>query len=229
MNHTELLYLKMFVAELLSWFRGWRPRTRERVIQEYTDWQVDLSLPVLAIHPDGQLQRLTVGDVRQRNWRRILGGLAELGVTQGSVLEIGGGDGTNMRALRQLAPEISWQACDLVPRDIEVCACDATSLPYPDSSFDAVITYNAFEQMPGDIIYRATREIARVSKKGLVSIEPDYQRANFAQKFSMIRKDYVKNITSPATSAGFKLLSREWTICGNPLNRASFFIFHKNF
>ena len=104
-----------------------------------------------------------------------------------------------------------------------------TCFPYPDNSYDAVVTYNAFEQMPREAIRRATCEIARVSMKGLVSIEPDYQRANIAQKLSMIRKDYVRDITGPAAAAGFTLLRREWAICGNPLNRASFFVFRKAF
>lgn len=88
MNRSGFPYLRMVAAELFLWTRGWRSRTRERVIHEYTGWRVNLSSPVLAIHPDGRLERLTVGEVRRENWQRILDGLVELGVRKGNVLDL---------------------------------------------------------------------------------------------------------------------------------------------
>ena len=57
--------------------------------------------------------------------------------------------------------------------------------------------------------------------------EPDYERAGGWQRLAMRRKDYVRDIVGPAQRAGMRLLLREWTRGGNPLNRPSLFVFRK--
>jgi len=225
---VKLSYARLVLSECRAFVRGRQRRTQAQIIEEYGDWRVNLQQPVLAVHPDGRLERTRVGDVRARNWRRIVEGLGELGVTGGTVLEVGGGDGTNIRGLRESEPRINWIACDLVPRNRAVVQCDATKLPFDEGSLDAVITYNALEQMPREVSYQAMKEIARVSRAGVVSVEPDYERGRWPQKLAMIRKDYIRDIVAPATAAGLELVRREWTIGGNPMNRPSLFIFRKS-
>lgn len=150
-----------------------------------------------------------------------------IGVRRGRVLEIGAGDGINLRGLRSLAFPIEWHGCDLVPRDRSIVTADATSLPFATLAFDAIFTYNAIEQMPGEVARHVFLEMMRVSRRGVVSVEPDFQRAAWPQRLSMIRKDYVRDIVGPATMAGFKLVGREWTFGGNALNRPAIFVFGK--
>jgi SAM-dependent methyltransferase len=217
------------LAEIRALVRGRQRRTREQILSEYRDWRVDLDQPVLALHPDGRLERTRAIHVRQRNWQRIVAALRDdLGVAVGTVLEVGGGDGTNRRHLAQLAPDLRWLACDLIPRSADVQYGDATALPFASRSVDAVVTYNALEQMPREVSARAMQEIARVSRHGLVSIEPDYQRGGWSQKLAMTRKDYIRDVVGPATAAGLRLLRREWTIGGNPMNRPAIFVFTNN-
>src|SRR2546427_2316233 len=150
---TKLSYVRLVAVELVAFLRRRQHRTKPHIIQEYANWRVDLAQTVLTVDPAGRFDHTREGDARQQNWRRILEGLAELGVENGTVLEIGGGDGTNIRGLRQLAPQIRWIACDLVPRSNDVICGDATALPFSPGSVEAVVTYYALEQMPGDASY----------------------------------------------------------------------------
>lgn len=220
-------YLQRGAQEIRAWWRGPQRRTRAQVVREYTDWRVDLEAPALAIYPDGRLENSTIGKVRDHNWRGILEGLDELGVRAGTVLEVGAGDGTNLNGLRDLAPHMAWVGCDLVPRTRGLVACDAVRLPFPDRAFEAVITRFALEQMPREIATQALREIGRVSRLGLVSIEPDYQRAAWLQRLAMIRKDYIRDVIRPAKAVGLELLRHDWAVGGSPLMRPSRFVFRK--
>ena len=222
-----LRYVRLVLGAIRAFFREPQYRTKASIREEYGEWRVNLHQPVLAVHPDGRLERMRLATVRAQAWQRILEALAELGVDRGVVLEVGAGDGTNLRALRPLAPHLTWAGCDLIPRSADVCPADATALPFMSNAVAAVVTYHALEQMPREASYQALTEIARVSRMGLVSVEPDYQRGNWAQKLAMRRKDYIRDILAPARAAGFTLVRREWTIAGNPLNRSSVFVFRK--
>jgi SAM-dependent methyltransferase len=220
-------YARLVLDELRRWRGGRQRRTTERVISEYRGRRMDPAQPVVAIDPEGQLHESTAGAVRSRNWRAIVDALAELGVRRGLVLEVGAGDGINLRGLRALTSEVAWIGCDLVPRDASIVAADATRLPFRPAGVDAVVTYNALEQMPRETSAAALREIARVARHGLVCVEPDFQRAAWPQRLSMLRKDYVRDIAEPATRAGLTLVRREWTHGGNPLNRPALFAFRR--
>lgn len=218
------LYVQLGLRELAAWRRGPHRRTKERIVAEYRSRLVDPARPVVVVDPDGRVRSSTVGAVRTDNWKRILEGLLSLGVRSGVVLEVGAGDGINLRGLHELAPEITWIGCDLTPRDTRVIACSAEQLPFASKSVDAVITYAALEQMPGETGQKVLTEIARVSRRGLVAIEPDYQRAQWLQRLAMIRKDYIRDIVRPSTEAGLTLRRRAWAV-GKPLTRLGYFVF----
>jgi hypothetical protein len=203
-------------------------RTRAAVIRQYSrNRGVDLEQPVLGILPGGELKPTTVREIRTQTWRLIAEGLAELGVTHGIALEVGAGDATNLRGLRGLVPLVSWVGCDLVPRNPEVIRADAVQLPFADRSCDVVVTVHALEQMPGETGKQVLQEIARVTRRGLISLEPDYQRASWSQRLYMRRRDYIRDIVNPAAVAGLTLSRRQWAVAGNPLNRSSIFVFDK--
>lgn len=181
----------------------------------------------MAVAATGQLYHSTIGQVREQNWNQILRALREdLRIGPGArILEVGAGDGTNLRALAARSPEFSWRGVDLVPRDAVVLPGDATSLPFSAGAFAAIVTYNALEQMPGEVVNSAWNEFARVARVGAVCVEPDFMRGRLLQKLSMLRKDYIREIVRPALSCRFSLVRREWTIGGNPFNRPSLFVF----
>lgn len=224
------LFTRLVLAECWEWRRGRLHRTRAHVIRQYSGRteKLDLKQPLWAVCPDGRMHPTTLGYIRGQNWRLIAGALAELGVVGGTILEIGAGDGTNLAGMRQVVKEARWFGFDLVPRERGIVQCDAGQLPLPDGSVDAVITHMCLEQMPDRTVGPAIQEIVRVSKLGLVCIEPDYQWGGWAQRLYMIRRDYVRDIVGPANKAGLTLLRRERAYGGNPLNRPSLFVFGKS-
>ena len=74
-----------------------------------------------------------------------------------------------------------------------VAKSNAKELPFPDNSFDLVITRHTLEQIPKD--YKiAIDEILRVSKKYIILFEPSFELGGFIQKLKMINSDYVRGI-----------------------------------
>lgn len=61
-----------------------------------------------------------------------------------------------------------------LPTNVTLAQADATDLPYPNASFDAVIIANALHIMPDPV--KALDEIKRVMKSDAVLIAPTYTR-----------------------------------------------------
>ena len=94
---------------------------------------------------------------------------------QSSLLDVGCAKGFMMHDLCELIPGISVQGIDISQYAIEkvidgmedrVQVADAQSLPFPDNSFDVVISINTIHNLEPDDCARALREIERVSRKG---------------------------------------------------------------
>jgi ubiquinone/menaquinone biosynthesis C-methylase UbiE len=90
-----------------------------------------------------------------------------------SVLDIGCGKGFMLYDFKQLMPEITIAGIDISQYAIEhakeevkpfLKVADAKSLPYPDQSFDLVISINTVHNLPLDECKQALREIQRVSR-----------------------------------------------------------------
>ena len=219
--------LRAAAVEVLQWRYGRVARTKERVLRQYRSTpRIELEQRVLAITPNGMVIETSLAEVRGHVTALLTTALADVGVTSGTVLEAGAGDGTDLRAMRRIMPSVHFVGCDLVPRSREIVPADMYHLPFATESVDAVITSRVLEQLPSDV-GRAMREIARVTKRWLSSIEPDYERATWLQRLYMIRQDYVRDIVGPARDAGLELIRREWSYGGNPLNRPSMFVFAK--
>ena len=92
-----------------------------------------------------------------------------------SLLDVGCAKGFMMHDLAALIPGITVKGIDVSSYAIEhamedmkphVQVADAKALPFPDKSFDVVISINTIHNLPRAECGQALREIERVSRKG---------------------------------------------------------------
>jgi ubiquinone/menaquinone biosynthesis C-methylase UbiE len=110
------------------------------------------------------------------------------------ILEIGAGSGSVARQLLSSDPELAWTAIDIDPHMTEATGArlrdfpnalaktaDATALPFPDASFDSVVSC----LMLHHIIdwERAVAEVARVLRAGGTFVGYDLVRTPLASLF----------------------------------------------
>ena len=110
------------------------------------------------------------------------------------ILEIGAGSGSVARQLLSSDPELAWTAIDIDPHMTEATrarlrdfpnalakTADATALPFPDASFDSVVSC----LMLHHIIdwERAVAEVARVLRAGGTFVGYDLVRTPLASLF----------------------------------------------
>jgi ubiquinone/menaquinone biosynthesis C-methylase UbiE len=110
------------------------------------------------------------------------------------VLEIGAGSGSVAQQLLSSNPELAWTAIDIDPHMTQAAAtrlrgfasasvktADATAMPFPDDSFDSVVSC----LMLHHIIdwERAVAEVARVLRPGGIFVGYDLVRTPLASLF----------------------------------------------
>ena len=66
-------------------------------------------------------------------------------------------------------------------------------IPFNDKSFDISVTMHAIEPNKG-LEEKIIDELARVSTKGMVLVEPDFKNANSSQKKRMKKFGYTRNL-----------------------------------
>ncbi len=111
---------------------------------------------------------------------------------QASVLDVGCAKGFLLYDLRRLYPGLQVAGVDISDYAIEhakseikdsVQVGDAQCLPYPDSSFDLVVSINTVSNLPLDGCKQAVREIQRVSRRhaflGVHAWRTNKQHENF--------------------------------------------------
>ena len=90
-----------------------------------------------------------------------------------AILDVGCGKGFMLHDFKQLIPELTIAGIDISQYAIEnaiedmrsyVQVGDASELPYPDKSFDLVISINTIHNLPLDRCKKALQEIKRVSR-----------------------------------------------------------------
>ncbi len=91
-----------------------------------------------------------------------------------SLLDVGAGKGFMLYDFNRLIPGIQISGIDISPYAIEnakpevknhLQVANATSLPYPDNSFDLVISINTIHNLEKPDLAKALQEIERVSRK----------------------------------------------------------------
>lgn len=131
-----------------------------------------------------------------------------------TILEVGCGDGRNLRAIQKVDKNIKCFGVDLSSEGISFArlntngsftVCDARKLPFSDNSFDVVFTCHALEQMKY-ILSDVSKEIYRVTKNYIVSFEPFFFIQNIIGKWCNIRAEYSQGIPFFLEDAGFKII-----------------------
>ena len=130
-------------------------------------------------------------------WRSSSSAIARELCAQGlgrDVLEIGAGSGSVAQQLLSISPELAWTAIDIDPHMTHAAAArlrgfagasvqtaDATAMPFPDDSFDSVVSC----LMLHHIIdwERAVAEVARVLRPGGIFVGYDLTRTPLASLF----------------------------------------------
>jgi len=103
-----------------------------------------------------------------------------------------------------------------------VTKSNATKLPFPDNSFDLVITRHTLEQMP-KIFKLAIDEIIRVSKKNIIFFEPSFELGTLTQKLKMLNSDYVRGIPKYLSTKTNLIIKKPYLMnnSANPLNHTA--------
>jgi SAM-dependent methyltransferase len=128
--------------------------------------------------PEGFVEANNPGSLMCRHYyevtqlRHYLDRMGEQGVQPGRSLEIGCGFGRLSPYIsehfeRHTAVDINtWavgEAKQFYP-EISFSVASATELPFPDHSFDAVITWTVLQHIPNSLVSKALSEINRVAK-----------------------------------------------------------------
>jgi ubiquinone/menaquinone biosynthesis C-methylase UbiE len=129
-----------------------------------------------------------------------------------SILEIGCGNGRNLKVIKELRSNIIVFGVELTDYGCietsniigknNIYNCSAETIPFPDSSIDLIFTFHAIEQMKY-IIIDVVNEMYRVCKMGCLLFEPIYERQNLAGKLHNKKLDYARNIESIVNQSGF--------------------------
>jgi len=141
----------------------------------------------------------TTNGLEQRMMRGFMSSLDDMlgGLAPRRILEIGVGEGHVMTRLRERFPGIPMVGLDLPDealsddwraRGLPCMFGDATTLPFPDDSFDLVLAIEVLEHVPTPD--HALTELARVCSGtfiGSVPFEPIWRAGNIA------RRRYVKD------------------------------------
>ena len=131
-----------------------------------------------------------------RFWQPVVPTLQQhFGLTsRSSVLDVGCAKGFLMHDLAQLIPGIAVKGIDVseyaIANAIEdmrphVQVADARSLPFPDTSFDVVISINTIHNLERDECGQALREIERVSRgRSYITVDAFRTEAEQARMFA---------------------------------------------
>jgi len=124
-----------------------------------------------------------------------------------SIIEIGAGELTTFYPIIKKINNLKFiSALDLSPNRLKhgkaflkkkniqinhLVACDASSIPYEDNSFDISFTNYCIEQVP-HLAKKIIDEMIRISSKYVLIVEPSYQFSNKITRKNILNKGFPK-------------------------------------
>lgn len=173
-----------------------------------------------------------------RHLADVLGGLSVK-----SVCEAGIGEATTLRFIADRTNgRIAYSGFDIslsrllygrrflqrANHNVRLFAADLLRIPLPDNAMDVVLTNHSIEPNGGHEA-PILRELARVAKRYVILVEPDYESASAEQKARMRQHNYVQNLRGRLAELPGRVIRDEpWPYFVNPLNKASLLIFAKD-
>lgn len=158
-----------------------------------------------------------------------------------SILDCGTGEGTTLIPLvkeldflgKVLGFDASisraqWAAANCRHlKNIDFFVAEMSRIPLADNSIDLVLTVHSLEPN-GGIEQLLVSELARVSARYVVMIEPDFESASQEQQTRMNQFGYVKGLERAIAGANLDILEKvHIEENSNPANRASMWICEK--
>ena len=158
-----------------------------------------------------------------------------------TLLDCGTGEGTTLdlivkklNLVNVLAIDASWSRLSFAFENtgadknmIKYAVADMAHLPLKSNSINVVLTVHALEPNGGREL-QLLSELARVSSKFLVLVEPDYKSSSKNQKTRMQSLGYINSLEPYFKSAGLDcILKKKVLNNANTLNEASIFILRK--
>ena len=152
-----------------------------------------------------------------RRIRRLSEILSSLILPGCSLLDVGCGDGKLAQLLIEKRPDLRVEGVDVHMRDqtwLPVKLFDGTNLPYPASSFDAVMLIDVLHHTPDPLLL--LREALRVSRRFL--LVKDHVRAGTAAAARLRFMDRVGNARHGVSLPYNFLASEQWVALRQALN-----------
>lgn len=104
---------------------------------------------------------------------------------------------------------------------------DLADIPLVDNAFDAILSNHSIESN-GGMEREILSEMMRVTRRFLILVEPDYEKADTRQRDRMDRLGYIRDLPGHLTALGAKILEyRRWELNPNPTNAASLIVAEK--
>lgn len=141
---------------------------------------------------------------------RVLAGHIAAQLPEGSVLDVGCGDGTLAQAVMQLNPKTSFQGIDVFLRPsvaIPAQVYDGQTIPFPDDAFDWVTVCDVLHHTDNPAAVLA--ECSRVARRGVVI--KDHLREGLLAGPTLRFMDWVGNRGHDVRLPYNYLTHREWT------------------
>jgi len=158
-------------------------------------------------------------------------------------IEIGAGELTFITPIAAMLKNVTFSALDLswsrlyvglsFAKEFDVhfehiVMGSAENLPFPEKSFDIVVTNHCLEQIRGNMKHIIS-ELYRISRKALILLEPSADLGNWLVKQQLRMNQRVRGIKKTIDSLGYNVERYEWfPYSRSYTNRTGIYIIKRN-
>jgi len=131
--------------------------------------------------------------LRERRLRKLTAALLPCMPTEGTILDLGSGNGDIAAALKSHLPNLEFTGLDVLPQadsKIPTQIYDGTTIPHADNSFDHVMIITALHHT--DDYMSVLKEARRVARKKIIIY--DHQYANRREWLLLAIADWPGNV-----------------------------------